>query len=36
MILSLLAAAYMIVGTGQTKCYDDHREIDPPKSSSHR
>lgn len=36
MISSLLAAAalavpYPIVGTGQTKCYDNHHEIAPPK-----
>ena len=23
--------SYPIVGTGQTKCYDNHREIEPPK-----
>ncbi len=31
MILTLLAAAYLVVGTGQSKCYDNRREIDPPK-----
>jgi hypothetical protein len=28
------AEAYPIVGTGQTRCYDDRQEIDPPKKDA--